>query len=122
MGLPDWLIISAGSACLAAVTWGTAHWWYGRRIAEWRNRYDKTGRAHQFASLQVTQARKQIERLQKELAAQHQKAVQFGERAERLDAVLRAGDAAAERSASGHGPLPVNGFADTEPMAVPLRR
>jgi predicted Zn-dependent protease len=116
MELPDWLIISTGSAALSAVTWGISHWWYGRRIADAEQRLEKSEKAHQFASLQVTQARKQIERLQKELAAQHQKTVQLGARADQLHAVLRAGDAAAERSAVGRAALPVDGFADTEPM------
>ena len=122
MEFSDWLIVSTGSAALAAVTWGIAHWWYGRRIGELAHRLEKSEKAHQFASVQVTQARKQIERLQKDLAAQHQKTVQFGERAEQLHAVLRAGDAAAaSRSATGRPTLPVDGFADTEPMETARR-
>jgi hypothetical protein len=107
------------SVALCAATWGACHWWYGRRIADALLQFDKAEKGRQLSIQQTMQARKQIERLQKELAAQHRSTMPAAGGSSvdlQLQAVLRAGD-----TASTARRLPATGFADTEPM-LPVHR
>ena len=114
------LILATGCVLVCATTWFASHWWYGRKIEALNIRLQKGEKARQFSSQQTLQARKQIEALQKDLAAQH-KAMAQGAQVERqrsrhLEDVLKAASVAEDDP--DRKPLrPANGFADTQPMA-----
>jgi hypothetical protein len=108
---------------LSAATFGACRLWHGRRLRELLARLDKADRARQAASQQAQQARKQIEQLQKELAAQHKaraEAVSARKRSEHLTQTLRE----PERTPIASGLIlgsdapsqPAHGFADTMPF------
>jgi len=119
LSLTPWVV----GPLLAAATYLACHWWYGRRIAEMLQRLEKIDRARQSADELAQQARRQIEQLQKDLAAQYRartEALSAKKRAENasedrreLERVLLIGDEdhGAKASARPHG------FADTQPMA-----
>jgi len=65
----DLFITCLGAIGLCAATAGACHWWYGRRLSAMADRLDKLDKARQFSQQQTLQARKQIEKLQKDLAA-----------------------------------------------------
>lgn len=114
-----------GLLALPLITFGACHWWYQRKLAEREAQSQKLEKARQFTSEQVRQARKQIERLQQEMAALQAKLIAAqsptprAARAELplaptaldLTQALSAGDAQHAKR------MPVDGFADTEPMA-----
>ena len=114
------LLITSSVLCTATFT--ACRWWYGRLLAASAERLQKNEKARQFSAQQMLQARKQIEKLQKDLALLHRgraeaEAAQARER--NLREVLAA--AAPPRSAStfsvdAAAPALVNGFADTLPM------
>jgi hypothetical protein len=122
--------IPAAVACIAAgaVAWAAARWWYGRNIVAGKTHIAKLEKARQFAEHQTGQARKQVERLQKELAtAQRQAsapqpakpATTAAQRAAAAETALAAAASPATRAAPGRpapAALPANGFADTQPM------
>ena len=117
------------SAVLCAATFAACHWWYGRKLAASAERLEKSEKARQFSAQQTLQARKQIEKLQRDLASL-QRARAEAEAAQARERNLREVLAAAEppaaaptpsvaRSADPGGPVAptlVNGFADTLPM------
>lgn len=121
MDAPLWLSLTVACTLACAATLGGSFWWFGRRLATLNHKLDKLDKARQFAGQQTAQARKQIERLQAELAAQQRKLSQAHvtkQRSEQLDLVLGAADSAATARAARPTTLPpVNGFADTLPMA-----
>ncbi|CAN5920235.1 hypothetical protein BH11PSE8_BH11PSE8_46510 [soil metagenome] len=118
-----WLIFIGCALALCATTGGGCHWWYGRKLQRMATQLEKADRAKEFSAQQTLQARRQIERLQKELASALQRlsALSPPSPVDRLAEALRAGDAAIPERSEGRRPLPVNGFADTEPMARPAR-
>lgn len=67
MDANQWLIAVAGFLIGAVLAGGAAFWWFGRQLKAAADRVDKVEKARQFAGQQVTQARKQVEALQKEL-------------------------------------------------------
>lgn len=114
------------SAVLCAGTFAACDWWYGRRLAASAERLERCEKARQFSAQQTLQARKQIEKLQRDLAA-FQRARAEAEAAQARERNLREVLAAAEppafararsmaRSAELAAPTLVNGFADTLPM------
>jgi septal ring factor EnvC (AmiA/AmiB activator) len=116
-----------GLLALPLITFGACHWWYQRKLTEQQAQSQKLDKARQFTSEQVRQARKQIEKLQSEMAALQAKlaatqtnaarprAAELPRAPESLDLTqaLAAGDAQHAKR------LPVDGFADTEPMTAP---
>ena len=106
---------------IGALTWCACRWWYGRRLRFVANHLDKTDKARLFSIQQTLQARKQIEKLQKDLAVQQHEL-------SRLQAVPRpgrefdAGRCGADRDRDGgsagavRAAMPAHGFADTEPL------
>lgn len=120
------LTLFVTSATLCAATFAACHWWYGRRLTASAERLEKSEKARQFSAQQTLQARKQIEKLQRDLAALQRaraeaEAAQARER--NLREVLAAAESAAPaparsmaHSAELAAPTLVNGFADTLPM------
>ena len=120
------LTLFAASAVLSAATFAACHWWYGRKLAAAAERLEKSEKARQFSAQQTLQARKQIEKLQRDLASL-QRARAEAEAAQARERKLREVLAAAEppapapirataRSTEPAAPTLVNGFADTLPM------
>ena len=118
------LTLFVTSAVLCAATFAACHWWYGRKLAAGAERLEKSEKARQFSAQQTLQARKQVEKLQRDLAAL-QRARAEAEAAQARERNLRGVLAAAEpfapapsmaRSAEPATPTLVNGFADTLPM------
>lgn len=126
------LTLFVTSAVLCAATFVACHWWYGRKLAVGAERLEKSEKARQFSAQQTMQARKQIEKLQRDLAAL-QRARAEAEAAHARERNLREVLAAAAPPAPPHTPAPrptaaqrglddpatatlVNGFADTMPM------
>ena len=127
------LTLFVTSAVLCAATFAACHWWYGRKLAASAERLEKSEKARQFSAQQTLQARKQIEKLQRDLAASQRaraeaEAAQARERNLRnLREVLAAAEPPAPapfhatarstaRSTEPAAPTLVNGFADTLPM------
>lgn len=67
MDANQWLIAAAAFLIGAGVAGAAAFWWFSRQMKAAAARVDKVEKARQFAGQQVTQARKQVEALQKEL-------------------------------------------------------
>ena len=120
-----WLIVAFGGCLLCAATWLSSRWWYGRKLQAANLRFQKIDKARHFSIQQTLQARKQIEALQRDLAAQQEvlTQAQIGrQRSRHMEEVLKAAadaEAAAEAEAQA-GALalrPAHGFADTQPMA-----
>lgn len=116
--LTPWLV----GVLLAAATYLGCHWWYGRRLADALRRLDKMDRARQSADLLAQQARKQIEQLQKDLAAQYRartdalatrkRAETSAETRRELERELQLSEVKEEARLK----RPAHGFADTQPM------
>ncbi len=107
------------TAALTAAAVGAGHWWYRRRLAVLLAQLARLDQARHNADQMAQQARRQIEQLQKDLAAQHRARADALVQARKhpqprptvvVAAALSAGDTAAASR------LPANGFADTEPM------
>ncbi|MDM4766059.1 hypothetical protein [Pelomonas sp. SE-A7] len=67
MDANQWLIAVLGFLAGGVLVGGGLFWWCGRQLKAAAARVDKVEKARQFAGQQVTQARKQVEALQKEL-------------------------------------------------------
>jgi hypothetical protein len=117
MDMRQWIILGSGSALAAVLTWVACHWWYGRRIGGLAAKLAKVEKARLFTVQQALQARKQIEALQKDLAAQNEaleKAQVARQRSRHLEEVLKAASEA--ESTETLLARPANGFADTQPL------
>ncbi len=118
MDTMTWIAVVGVSALLCVGAWAATRWWYRRQLAATAQRFDKVERAREFAIQQTLQARKQIEKLQKENAELRRLTSQAeAERvkARRLEATLRA-DAQVAAGPVERSALPTHGFADTLPM------
>jgi hypothetical protein len=119
MDTSQWLIFATGGCAIAGATWLGARWWYGRQLDALNLRLQKVDKARQFSSQQTLQARRQVEALQKDLAAQNEvlaKAQLATQRSRHLEEALRIASAT-ESSASTLPQGPAHSFADTQPMA-----
>lgn len=122
MDTRHWLILAIGASLVGAATWFACHWWYGRQLETASQRLQKSDKARLFSIQQTLQARKQIEALQKDLAAQQQTMAQAQiarEHSRHMEAVLKAAadaDAAAQTEIEALARRPSHGFADTQPM------
>lgn len=128
MNTVQWLVVGLAALTSAAMGAWAGRWWSGRRTLELLSRLDKLERARQTAGQHVAQARRQIEQLQKDVAAQHKaraeaRASRKRELNETLDATsydrtIRIERPASDAADNGGAPvLPAHGFADTQPMA-----
>jgi hypothetical protein len=109
---------------VAALTYAACSWWHRRRLAETLGRMHKIDRARQTAELHVQQSRRQIEQLQKDLAALHRaraEALTMRKRAQAMAEINRAFEREVavrpnHRESSARPALPPDGFADTQPI------
>lgn len=117
MEFAHWWILVPACCTAGAAGFGASHWWSGRKIAELKAGRDKVEKARQLTQVQTAQTRRQIERLQAELAAQQR---EMGERIrssqQRVQQLQLALAASEPVCAPHHLDAPVNGFADTQPM------
>ena len=122
MDIRQWLVFAIGASLVGVATWFACHWWYGRKLDAAGQRLQKSDKARLFSIQQTLQARKQIEALQKDLAAQQQAMAQAQvarEHSRHMEAVLKAAadaDAAAQAEAQALALRRPHGFADTQPM------
>ena len=117
MDLNHWLLFALGCSLVCAMTVLGCRWWYRRKLDAASHRLQKSEKARLFSVQQTQQARRQIEALQKDLAAQHEAMAQARvakQRSRHLEEVLKA---AAEAESQGVEKRPSQGFADTQPMA-----
>ena len=109
-----WPIFLAASAALCALVAAASRWWHGKQLAALAARLAKSERAREFAVQQASQARRQIEKLQRELSESRRPA-----------SSAAAAGSHAQRPAAASSPsipdskapaLPAHGFADTQPL------
>ena len=109
--------LSPGDRAEVSGEW-QSHPQYGRQLRALNLRLQKIDKARQFSGQQLLQARRQVEALQKDLAAQNEvlaRAQLATQRSRHLEDALRAASTA---EPSGAMPLaPAHGFADTLPLA-----
>lgn len=119
MDTRHWLILALACSLVSTATGFGFRWWYGRKIQALHHRLQKSDKARQFSSQQTMQARRQVEALQKDLAAQQEtmaKAQIAKPRARYLEEALKAAHNAAPDSDS-MALRPSPGFADTQLMS-----
>lgn len=115
-----WLAGLAG----AVVAYGGCTWWYRRQLAQMLHRVLKIDLARQTAEQYVQQSRRQIEQLQKDLAALHRaraEALTTRKRAQAMADINRAFEREvavrpSHRESGGRPASPPDGFADTQPI------
>jgi len=103
----------------SAVTAAACRWWYGRKLRAAAERLDKLDKKRLFSQEQTLQARRQIEQLKADIAAQQRSAAdrESSQRRAALDEVVQAAPVAPAPS-SGFLPLAApHGFADTQVLA-----
>jgi hypothetical protein len=115
MDLRHGMMLALAALVATVATWALCRWWYGRRISSLLAKLGKSDKARNFSVQQALQARKQIEALRKDLAAQQEamvKAQIARARSRHLEDVLKAAS-----EAEDHALRPASGFADTQPLA-----
>jgi hypothetical protein len=114
MNVTSWLLLIAVCAALSGVTWWGTVWWYSRKIDELQRKLEK---ARKVASVNSMQARHQISKLQRQVAA-YQSEIDAHQKIQEAWKSLQAEPAGRSSAAgAGGGPaLPVHGFADTQPL------
>jgi hypothetical protein len=125
MDTTQWLVWGLSAVVSALAGAGLVHVWAARRYADLLQRLDKVDKARQLNGQHAAQARRQIEQLQKDLAAQHKaraddRAARKREVSESLDdnfeKTLRFERPVVPAVPEAPPPLPAHGFADTLPM------
>ena len=121
MDLNVYVLPALCGLALSAVTFGVCQFRHGRRVHELMSRIEKIERARHAAGQQAQQARRQIEQLQKDLAAQHKAradAVSAHKRVQHLEPAQREPQRElADLLLDGDEPArPAHGFADTMPL------
>lgn len=120
MDTMPWMITALAAAVSAGASALVCRWWYGRRVGEMHARMQKVEQSRQVAAQHTTQMRRQIELLQKEIAAQHKARAEAraeARAARKKQALAESLDAAERTVVLGHGgSRPMHGFADTLPM------
>lgn len=109
-----WPIFLAASAALCALVAAASRWWHGKQLAALAARLAKSERAREYAVQQASQARKQIEKLQRELSESRRPAPNAAAAAS--GAQPRAAPNPPPISDSTAPALPAHGFADTQPL------
>jgi hypothetical protein len=113
------LLFIVGAVAVAVVTPAITRRWYRRQLLALVARLDKSERARQYALQQGMQARKQVEKLQRELSESRRPVVASprAPAARQTPPVAAAAAKKAEEPAARPAPArPPNGFADTMPM------
>lgn len=133
--MPDYTLIAvsiASAAAASAVTFVLCRTVHARRVDEIGRRLEVVEAARHLVDERAQQARRQIDQLQKDLAAARSVSLSPApapaaapSKVQELEKMLREGDRARELAAVGspeRPPLPLNGFADTLPMCVHPKR
>lgn len=110
----SWPIFIAASALLCALVAAASRWWHSKQLAALAARLAKSERAREYAVQQASQARKQVEKLQRELSESRRPgsvAATVGSSPQRQPAA-----SSASIPDSKAPPLPAHGFADTQPL------
>jgi uncharacterized protein HemX len=119
MDTRHWLILVLACSLVGTATGFGLRWWYGRKIQALNHRLQKSDKARQFSSQQTMRARRQVEALQKDLAAQQEAMAQAQiakQRTRHLEEALKAAhDATPDPDSMTLRPSP--GFADTQLMS-----
>lgn len=114
MNMTTWMLMIGTALALAALTWWSCAWWYGRKIGDLQQRFEKV---RQAAGQHANQTRKQIALLQQELAERPPLSkAQRNARDEAAEAAARKADLESRLDAAGPASRPMHGFADTQPM------
>ena len=123
------LTLMLAIAVSGGLVWGCSRWYYERQLKASLARVDKLDKAREFALQQGLQARRQIDKMQRQLDSQQLLMTQSQLAQQRLMAMkstLRDAelDALARQRASHSEPpdLPPTGFADTQTMEQPQQR
>jgi len=114
------LLFLLGAAGVAAVSAGAMRWWYRRQLLSLASRLDKSERARQYALQQGSQARKQVEKLQRELSeSRRPAAAPAAKNSTTPERPAPAAPQAPDRLAAATPKAPArppHGFADTMPL------
>lgn len=114
MNITTWMLLICTGLTLAALTWWGCAWWYGRKLGDLQQRFEKV---RQAAGQHATQARRQIAQLQQELAGRPPlDKTQRAARDEAAEAAARKAELESRLDAAGPVSRPAHGFADTQPM------
>jgi hypothetical protein len=118
MDLSPYALTALIGVGLSFVTFAVCHLWHARRMRALLVRLEKVDRARQAAGQQAQQARKQVEQLQKDLAAQHKARADALSAQRRVQEVKRpAPELPASLLDIDAGPaMAAHGFADTMPL------
>lgn len=121
MDTQQWVAAVLGAVLGGGVAWGVAMFVFGRQLKAAAARQDKLDKAREFAAQQVSQARRQIETLQKELGELRQQ-----QQASRPSPAWAEAPAAVEMpilglDSSASRKPPADGFADTQ-VILPHKR
>jgi septal ring factor EnvC (AmiA/AmiB activator) len=119
MNIDLWQAVLAVMVVAATVGSGS-RWWFRRQLAALQRRHDKLDASHQSTQRMMSQARKQIDDLQRLVAEYRRKLAANEQERRRVSAKLAISEALEERPAPGSGLAPVRpppgGWADTQPM------
>lgn len=119
MDTGSWPLVIAAFALGAALAWGGAQWWFGRKLRAATAGRERVDKARQFAAEQASQARRQIESLQQEMAA-----LRMGQ-SRRVAAVKPFAPPSSPVPLAGPEPTapepPGDGFADTQVLGAGKR-
>ncbi|HEY0858504.1 MAG TPA: hypothetical protein VGE16_15680 [Albitalea sp.] len=110
-----WPIFVAAGAALCALVAAASRWWHGKQLAALAARLAKSERAREYALQQAAQARQQIEKLQRDIAAAR-RAGAAAAPTSRTPTSRREPAKVPTLSDSPALPMPASGFADTQPL------
>jgi hypothetical protein len=108
------LLFMAGATTVCAVTALFVRWWYCRQLRAAAAQLEKTERARQYTLQQVSQARKQVEKLQRELSESRRPSAPPRPAAPRKPVASKPAPPVLDEET--RPTRPANGFADTMPM------
>jgi uncharacterized protein HemX len=114
MSIDLWHVVLAVALAGGSVAIGT-RWWFGRQLAALRSERDRLDANQQSTLRMVSQARKQIDDLQRMVTESRRKISTLELERRRATAKLSAIEALEEPAAPGSGRMPA-GWADTQPM------
>jgi hypothetical protein len=110
------LLFMVGATTVCVVTALFVRWWYRRQLVAAGAQLEKSERARLYALEQVSHARKQVERLQRELSVSRRPSAAARPLPERTFAPPKLPPPVLNDEQPARQRGPVNGFADTMPM------
>ena len=121
MEMSTWLMLGGAFLIGAAVTGGAARWWFTRKLREGVAVQERLEKARQFTAGQASQARKQIEVLQQDMALLRMAHAKGGQRSAPTPTTGLVDEKSGDGLLDDAGPpkLPVDGFPDTQVLMPP---